>query len=165
MSLGKLKSFREQYTPKRNRQAWRETAPAIRVGSYLFLDEITGEIAGDPGAEVEIGDIRGQAAVISEKVLDVLRQAGGDQRCLTELTLYIARDVPREEMIAAALVLSRLLGAIVHDAAWIKFNFLRDEGVLLALRGTAILPGNDPAKPNARRRYRVTESGRLKKAA
>jgi enamine deaminase RidA (YjgF/YER057c/UK114 family) len=135
------------------------------VGRYLFLDEITGEIAGDPGAEVEVNDIRGQAAVIAEKVLDVLQQAGGDTRCLTELTVYVARNVPREDMIAAALVLSKFLGAIVHDAAWIRFNFLRDEGVMLALRGTAMLPENDPARPQTRSRYRVTESGRLKRAA
>jgi hypothetical protein len=135
------------------------------VGRYLFLDEITGEFAGDSGNEVDVFDIRGQAAVIAEKVLDVLRQAGGDNRCLTELTLYVARDVPREDMVAAALVLSKFLGAIVHDAAWIRFNFLRDEGVLLALRGTALLPENDPAQPQSRRRYRVSESGRLKRAA
>jgi enamine deaminase RidA (YjgF/YER057c/UK114 family) len=165
MSIIKLKPFKQPLTPRGARQAWRETAPAIRVGRYIFLDEITGEAAFENEAEVPVEDIRGQAAVIAKKVIDVLEQAGGSPRFLTELTLYVAREIPREDMISAGLVLSKFLGSIVHEATWIKFNFLRDEGVKLALRGTAILPGDKPAKSQTRTRYRVTESGRLKRAA
>ena len=160
-----MNSFKKQNILENNRQAWRQTAPAILVGKYLFLDEITGEAALRDGKEIEFFDIKEQAAVIAEKVLEVLKQAGGSPNCLSELTLYISRDVAREDAIAAGLVLARFLGSIVHEATWIRFNFLRDNNVKLALRGTAVLPGKKPAKSNSKRKFSITESGRLKLAA
>lgn len=106
---------------------------------------ISGQVPVDAeGVVLRPGDPAGQAEVVFDRIEELLAAAGGGLEHLVSVVVYLTR---REDFNAVSQVRNRRLGAgaVPPASTAVYVAGLVEEGVLLEISGTAVLP--DRAMP------------------
>lgn len=122
-------------------RGWSHGILAPKQGHLLF---VAGQTASSPADEQVSGDFLAQFERALEKVLLVVREAGGRPEQICRLTVYVtdleAYRAAREPL---GRVWRRLMGRHYPAMALLEVGGLVDEGALVEMEATAVVDPTD----------------------
>ena len=119
-------------------RGWNHGLLAPAGGRVLF---VAGQTATGPGGHIETPDFAAQFAIALDRVLAVVREAGGEPSHIGRMTIYVTdlgayRDARSELGTAWRARLGRHYPAM----ALVEVSSLADAGALVEIEATAVLP-------------------------
>ncbi len=119
-------------------QGWNHGLLAPPGGRVLF---VAGQIAAGPGGDIETADFAAQFALALDRVLAVVRAAGGEPSHIGRMTIYVTdlaayRDA-RSELGAAWRA---RLGRHYPAMSLVEVSGLVDVGAQVEIEATAVVP-------------------------
>jgi enamine deaminase RidA (YjgF/YER057c/UK114 family) len=120
-------------------KGWNNGLLAPKEGRLLF---IAGQAGWEEGARGEPPDFAGQFARAMDKVLAVVRQAGGEPADLARVTVYVTDlALYRASVKALGDVWRARLGKHYPAVALLEVSGLVDRGALVEIEATAVISG------------------------
>ena len=120
-------------------KGWNNGLLAPREGRLLF---IAGQAGWEEGARGEPPDFAGQFARAMDKVLAVVRGAGGEPSDLARVTIYVTDlALYRASVKALGDVWRARLGKHYPAVALVEVSGLVDRGALVEIEATAVVSG------------------------
>ena len=102
---------------------------------------VAGQTAADAGGLIGASTFAGQFAIALERVLTVVRAAGGTAEHIARMTVYVTsmREY-RESRAALRTVWQRTIGSHYPSMTLVEVNALADEGAAVEIDAMAALP-------------------------
>ena len=121
-------------------KGWNNGLLAPREGRLLF---IAGQAGWEEGASGKPPGFAGQFARAMDKVLSVLREAGGAPTDLARVTMYVTDlEAYRSSRKAIGEAWRERLGKHFPAVALVEVSGLVDPGAVVEIEATAVLDGN-----------------------
>jgi len=119
-------------------RGWNHGMVAPPAGRLLF---VAGQTAADRSGKVAAGDLVEQWARALEKVLTVVREAGGRAEDIGRLTIYVTDlDAYRSSLKPLGEAYRRLMGRHYPAMALVQVKGLVDPGAVVEIEATAVVP-------------------------
>ena len=120
-------------------RGWTNGVVTPAAGRLLFVAGQTGLESGAPGAPPEFAD---QFARALDKILVVVREAGGEPKSIARLTAYVTDlGAYRASRHALADVWRARFGAYYPAMSLVEVKGLVDSGAVVEIEATAVLVG------------------------
>ena len=119
-------------------RGWNHGLLAPPGGRVLF---VAGQTATGPGGSIETGDFAEQFALVLDRVLAVVREAGGEPSHIGRMTIYVTDLAAwRDARSRLGAAWRARLGRHYPAMALVEVSGLVDAGALVEVEATAVLP-------------------------
>jgi enamine deaminase RidA (YjgF/YER057c/UK114 family) len=119
-------------------RGWNNGLLAPAGGRLLF---VAGQIASDASGKVTVGGFVEQWEIALEKILTIVREAGGSAEHIGRLTIYVTDlRVYRSNLKAMGEAYRRWMGRHYPAMALVEVKGLVDENALVEIEATAVVP-------------------------
>jgi len=119
-------------------RGWNHAMLAPAGGRVLL---VAGQTAAGPGGRIVAASFVEQWEQALTNVLTVVRSAGGSPECIGRLTIYVTDlDAYRNGRKEIGVIYRRLMGRHYPAMALVEVKRLVDEGALIEIEATAVLP-------------------------
>lgn len=127
-------------------RGWNHGLLAPRGGRVLF---VAGQTACGASGSVEAEGFAAQFVIALDRVLAVVREAGGEPAHIGRMTIYVTElEAYRAARKALGAAWRERLGHHYPAMALVEVDGLLDAGALVEIEATAVLPDPDPAAPD-----------------
>jgi enamine deaminase RidA (YjgF/YER057c/UK114 family) len=119
-------------------KGWTNGMLAPKNGRILF---VAGQDAAEPNGEVETDDFVEQFDIVMEKMVTVVREAGGGPEDIGRMTLFVADlDAYLENRSDIGLTYRAHMGRHYPAMALVEVKRLLDPRAVVEIEGTAVIP-------------------------